>query len=159
MFYIIILGIIVIDQITKLIVNNSLSYGQSIPVINNIFHLTYVRNRGAGFGILQGQRELFILITILIITVLFIYRHRTERNRYLDIAMGLIIGGALGNFIDRIRLHYVIDYLDFRIWPVFNIADSAVVVGVGILILYLWKSEDNSTEDIVGYTSEDENDV
>ncbi|MFW6287826.1 MAG: signal peptidase II [bacterium] len=158
MLYIIILLIIIFDQVIKLIVTNTLSYGQSVVVINEIFHLTYVRNRGAGFGILQGQRTLFIIITIIIIIVLYLYRQRTEKNRYLDIAMALIIGGAIGNLIDRIRLHYVIDYLDFRIWPVFNLADSAVVVGVGILLIYLWKYDDN-TGDTGDMTLEDDKNV
>ncbi len=141
MFYIIIMLLITLDQAIKFLVNNSLSYGQSIPVIRNIFHFTYVRNSGAGFGILQGYKELLIIVNIIIISILLIYRHKTGSDRYLDIAMALIIGGAIGNIIDRIRFSFVIDYLDFRIWPVFNLADSAVVIGVGILIIYLWRLE------------------
>lgn len=143
MFYIFIMVLITLDQAIKFLVNNSLSYGQSIPVIKNIFHFTYVRNSGAGFGILQGHRELLIIVSIIIISILLIYRYKTANDRFLDIAMALIIGGAIGNLIDRIRYSYVIDYLDFRIWPVFNLADSAVVVGVGILIIYLWQLEED----------------
>lgn len=148
MFYIFIILLITLDQAIKFLVNNSLSYGQSVPVLKNIFHLTYVRNSGAGFGILQGQREFFIIITIIIISTLLIYRFKTSNNKYLNMALGLIIGGAIGNLIDRIRFSYVIDYLDFRIWPVFNLADSAVFVGVGILLIYLWQlEEDTQSED------------
>ncbi len=148
MFYIFIMILIILDQTIKLLVDNYFYYGESIPIIKNIFHLTYVRNSGAGFGILQGQREFFIILTIIIISTVLIYRFKTRTNRYLDIALGLIIGGAIGNLIDRIRFSYVIDYFDFRIWPVFNLADSFVVVGVGILMIYLWRiEEDTKSED------------
>lgn len=145
MLYILALILIVLDQWIKILIDGSLSYGQTIPVVQNIFHLTYVRNKGAGFGILQGQRELFIFVTIIIIVFLLAYRNRVNKSLILDVALSLIIAGAIGNLIDRIRLGYVIDYLDFRIWPVFNLADSTVVVGVVILTIYLWGLEDDSS--------------
>ena len=99
---------------------------------------------GAGFGILAGRQNFFIIIAGLIITGLLIYKYQAADNRLLDLALGLIIGGALGNVIDRIFLGYVVDYLDFRIWPVFNLADAMIVIGSGIFIFYFWKVEQSA---------------
>jgi signal peptidase II len=141
MSYIIII-ILILDQWIKNIINNNLYVSQSIPVINNIFHITYVKNTGAGFGIFSGLKNLLIIITIIIGIFLLIYRYKQDKNLVLDLAVGFILGGASGNFVDRIRWGYVIDYLDFRIWPVFNLADTSIVVGVGLLFIYLWKYEE-----------------
>lgn len=145
MLYLITGIILVLDQWIKLLIRNNFQVNQSLPVIKNIFHLTYIRNIGAGFGILAGYRYLFIMISLVTIGGLLVYRYRLNaRSPFLDTSVGLIIGGATGNIADRLRLGYVVDYLDFRIWPVFNLADSAVVIGVGLLILYIWKVEDIS---------------
>lgn len=142
MTYIIALIIIVIDQWIKVTINNNFFIGESIPIVQGLFHLTFVKNTGAGFGIMAGYRNLFIYITIIIILGLIIFRKKAQKNTLLDLATGLIIGGGCGNLIDRIWMGYVIDYLDFRIWPVFNLADSMVVIGSGILLIYIWKYED-----------------
>ena len=109
---------------------------ESLAVIPGIFHITVIFNKGAAFGIFQGQIPFLIFITLALIG-LFVYFIRTEKDyRTLNlIAYGMILGGALSNFYDRIVLGYVVDYLDFRIWPVFNLADSCICIGVGLLIL------------------------
>lgn len=138
MLYFLILFIIFADQLIKLYILNNFSHGQSLAIIKGIFHLTYVKNTGAAFGIFKNANIFFIIISSLIILFLLFYRYYYfENNIYINISFGLIIGGAIGNLIDRIRLDYVVDYLDFRIWPVFNLADSAIVVGAGILIIYI----------------------
>ncbi len=136
MTWIIMLGIFVIDQISKYYVVQNLHYLESTPVIPNIFHLTYVHNYGAAFGILQNKRVFFIVISVLVITVfLYFYRH-LPKDWMTKIAVGMALGGTIGNLFDRLRLGYVVDFFDFQIWPVFNIADSALVVG---MILLAWR--------------------
>src|SRR5690554_968587 len=127
MLYFIVFLIIFLDQITKFLIVNNFDLGESRAIINNIFHLSYVRNTGAAFGILAGYTSFFIVMTILILIALLIFKYRSPKSIILDIAVALTIGGAIANLIDRIRFAYVVDFLDFRIWPVFNIADSAIV--------------------------------
>ena len=143
MIYLIVIVTVLLDQWFKILIENSFKYGQSLPVVNNVFHLTYVKNTGAAFGILKDSTTFFFFFSILIIIgfIIFLY-YINNKNRWLFIASGLIIGGAIGNLIDRIRLGYVIDYLDFRIWPVFNLADSVVVIGTGILVIFIWNHEE-----------------
>ena len=111
---------------------------QSIPLIKNIFHITIVFNKGAAFGILQKSGTFLIYVSILFILLLFflLKREKTKSKLFL-VACGLIIGGALSNLWDRLFLGYVIDYIDLRIWPVFNLSDSCITVGAGFL---LWDS-------------------
>ncbi len=144
MCYFIMLMVTFCDQLIKALIRSNFLLYQSIPLVSDVFHLTYVQNTGAGFGILAGRQIFFIIIAGLIITGLLIYKYQAADNRLLDLALGLIIGGALGNVIDRIFLGYVVDYLDFRIWPVFNLADSMIVIGSGIFIFYFWKFEQSA---------------
>ena len=144
MCYLIMLIVIFCDQWIKTLIRSNFSVYQSMPLVRGVFHLTYVQNTGAGFGILAGRQNLFIIIALLIISGLLIYKYRSADHRLLDLSLGLIIGGALGNVIDRIYLGYVVDYLDFRIWPVFNLADSMVVIGTGFFILYFWKIDQST---------------
>lgn len=111
---------------------------QSIPVIKNIFHITVVFNKGAAFGILQ-EKTLFLagISVIFILFFLFIIKKKKKRTLLFLIACGLILGGAASNLHDRIFLGFVVDYLDFRIWPVFNLSDSCITVGAFLL---LWES-------------------
>ncbi len=143
MIYLICLVIVAADQLIKLVINNKFVYGQSLPVIKNIFHLTYVKNTGAAFGIFQNQNMFFIISALIIIVIIAIYINIiNKKSIWFKLAAGLILGGAVGNLIDRIRVGYVIDYLDFRIWPVFNLADSAIVIGAGIMILLFIMGEE-----------------
>lgn len=138
--------ILVIDQIVKSIVRVAMTPGESIPVIDGFFHLTYVLNPGAAFGMLENQRLFFILAGLAIIGVFIYYYPRLRQQcSYLHYGCVALLAGAVGNLIDRVRNGLVVDFFDFRIWPVFNIADIAIVLGVGSMIyaiLYEMKESD-----------------
>ena len=133
------LSIGILDRITKIASYIRLSPGQSIKVLPNIFHITLVLNKGSAFGLFKEGRLFFIASSVLaiIFILLYIWKHRIM-GPLLSLGLGLILGGAAGNLIDRLRFGYVIDFLDFRVWPVFNVADSAITVGVAILILKIF---------------------
>lgn len=139
---IIILSIIflIIDQITKILVVNSLVPGENIEIIKNIFGIIYTNNTGAAFSILLGKRIFLIVVAVLIIGVLLYYIKRNKIEKKIDIiALSFIIGGSLGNLIDRIIRGYVIDFISIKIgnynFPIFNVADALIVVGVILLLL------------------------
>jgi signal peptidase II len=145
-FFISILLIIILDQWTKLLVLAHFEYGESVSMIQDFFSLTYVRNTGAAFGFLATANPafrvpFFLAIPIIAMVVLgFLYRDLPKDSRWRSLALGLVTGGAVGNLIDRVRLGYVVDFLDFHYknvyyFPAFNIADSAICVGVAILLL------------------------
>lgn len=132
--------IIIIDQVAKFLIKTNFQLNQTLPIISNIFHLTYIHNFGAGFGILQHQKYFLIFISIIVIGFIFYYLDRIRNNeRLLQMLVGFVLGGTIGNLTDRIINGYVIDFLDFRIWPIFNFADSFVTIGVIGLIVYFWK--------------------
>ncbi|MDN5294162.1 MAG: signal peptidase [Eubacteriales bacterium] len=136
-FLALIAGILVLDQVSKLIVQMTMQENQSIPVLPGIFHLTYVRNPGAAFGFFPDRTPFFIAVTFLILFLVFLfYRRLPPEKKWQRLALGLMVGGACGNLIDRLRVGEVIDFLDFRIWPVFNVADMAITAGV---ILLAWE--------------------
>jgi len=132
--------IVFFDQLTKLLILKNFKLNQSLPVLNDIFHLTFVKNTGAGFGILKGANIYLIFISLVVVGAIFYYFKKIGKNEILlQILVGFVLGGTIGNLIDRIRLGYVVDFLDFRIWPVFNVADSFITVGIIALVMYLWK--------------------
>lgn len=142
MTIIIILSIIflIIDQITKILVVNSLVPGENIEIIKNIFSIIYTNNTGAAFSILLGKRIFLIVVAVLIIGVLLYYIKRNKIEKKIDIiALSFVIGGSLGNLIDRIVRGYVIDFISIKIgnynFPIFNVADALIVVGVILLLL------------------------
>lgn len=142
MTIIIILSIIflIIDQITKILVVNSLVPGENIEIIKNIFSIIYTNNTGAAFSILLGKRIFLIVVAVLIIGVLLYYIKRNKIEKKIDIiALSFIIGGSLGNLIDRIIRGYVIDFISLKLgnynFPIFNIADILIVIGVFLLLL------------------------
>jgi len=139
MYYIIIAVIVALDQFVKYTVKTSMELGQSIPIIENIFHLTYIHNYGAAFSIFQGQRAFLLILTGIMLVALLVFMIKNKNYRHWTImtAMALIISGGIGNIIDRAVLGYVVDYLDFRVWPIFNVADIAVCVGCGLMVLYV----------------------
>ena len=139
MYEIIIALLIGLDQLIKFWALNSLKKVGSIPVINNIFNLTYVENRGAAFGMLQNNQIIFIIVAALASCYGLYYLRNKRVNNIGKIGILLIIGGALGNLIDRVRLGFGVDYLDFHIiWSyVFNLADCFVVVGTVFLCIYI----------------------
>jgi len=131
---------ILIDQITKFLIKTNFQLNESLAIIKNIFHLTYIHNFGAGFGILQQQKWILIFISLLVIGVIFYYLDRIKKKEVLlQVLVGFTLGGTVGNLIDRVTYGFVIDFIDFRIWPIFNAADSFVTIGVIGLVIYLWK--------------------
>ena len=132
--------VVVLDQVTKRLAEDRLRSQRSVPVLDDILRLTYVENRGAAFGLLQDQTTFFVFVGILVIGVIAAsYRYLPRSGFRLHLALGLQLGGAIGNLIDRIRQGYVVDFVDFGYrsnwWPVFNVADSAIVIGVCLLAL------------------------
>jgi signal peptidase II len=139
--------ILLLDQITKFYVDSSMRLHESIPVIQGLFSITHVRNPGAAFGFLADASPLFRSIFFVAVTVLaiilvvhYIWKSRAEEP-FLTFGLSLILSGAVGNLIDRVRLGEVIDFLDVYIgsyhWPAFNVADSAISVGAVILFIEL----------------------
>lgn len=136
-YYILALIIVAIDQVTKYVIVKTMALSETIPLLEGVFHITSHRNRGAAFGILQEARWFFIVMTIIVVVVIVWYMPRIRGQRRALLAFSLILGGALGNFIDRLLHGEVVDFLDFRLinFPIFNVADSAIVIGV---ILLMW---------------------
>lgn len=142
--------LIFIDQLTKSIVTNHLSNGNKIIVIPEVFEIFYLENRGAAFGILQGQRVLFFVITIIVLLLLVVFLFRLPyQKKYIPlyIVLLLIFSGAIGNFIDRITKGYVVDFLYFKPinFPLFNLADSYITIACFVLLyllLFHYKEEE-----------------
>ena len=116
--------------------------GLSIPVLPGIFHITYILNPGAAFGLFEEQQWLFSLVAVLLVLgVAVLFRQLLQQPPVMRFGAALLVGGALGNLMDRIRLGKVVDFLDFRIWPIFNVADIAICVGVGLILLAMFKEQ------------------
>ena len=139
MFYTVLIIWLLLDQLTKYYVMNHFLLGESLPVIPNVFHLTYIINRGAAFGMLTNQRWFFLAVAFVLIVVYGFYRKRVNNGPLsLRVGTALLIAGAIGNGIDRYVLHGVVDFFDFRIWPIFNIADIGICVGVAFVVYHLF---------------------
>lgn len=138
--------IVIVDLISKLVIDKLLKTNETISIINNFFGITKVFNRGASFSMLIGYRLLFILIGIITIVVLFKYLNNFKINNRNIFAFSLLIGGIIGNLIDRVIYGYVIDFLDFNIFgydaPIFNIADTCICIGAFLLFYAIMKRED-----------------
>lgn len=143
MYELLIVILVGIDQITKYVSQNMLQENSSISIIEGIFDLTYVENRGAAFGLFQNKQFIFVAIAILVTIVGIGYIHKVKNNKLSKISIAMIISGAIGNLIDRIRLGYVIDFFDFKfIWSyVFNFADVLVVLGTILLCICMFFEE------------------
>ena len=129
---------VVIDQVVKILVINKMALQQSITIINNFFNITYVRNTGAAWSILSGNVLLLIMISVLALVTIYYYLIKDKDLNKIDIvSYSMLIGGIIGNLIDRIVHGYVIDYLDFKIFnynfPIFNIADTLIVISIIII--------------------------
>lgn len=140
-FFLVAIVVFVVDYITKHWIANNMKLNEQFSVIGDFFLITSHRNRGAAFGILQEQRIFFIIITIIILAGILWYAHIMYKkgSKLLLVGLALVLGGALGNFIDRVRFGEVVDFFKFNFgnytFPIFNVADSAIVVGVGIILL------------------------
>jgi len=145
-YYFIALAVIILDQITKWLVVQHMEIRESIPLIENVLYLTSHRNTGAAFGILQGQMWLFFIATAVVFGVVTYYIQKyTKGQKWFGVSLGLVLGGAIGNFIDRLLQGAVVDFIDVYIFsynfPIFNVADSALVVGVIMLMIHVIQEE------------------
>lgn len=139
-YYIIALVIIAIDQVTKWIVVRTMELGEQITIIENFFYLTSHRNSGAAWGILQGQMLIFYIVTVIVVIGIIYYMQTyAKESKSLAIGLSFVLGGAIGNFIDRLFHQEVVDFFDFVIFnynfPIFNVADSALTIGVILIII------------------------
>lgn len=146
---IIILSIIffLIDLISKKIITESLYIGESIKIIKNFFNITYVRNTGAAFSILSEYTWLLVIVSLFIIFLIVYYISKNKpKNKIEYISYSMILGGAIGNLYDRVVYGYVIDFLDFNLfgysYPIFNLSDSFIFIGVILLIIHIWRRKD-----------------
>lgn len=150
MLYFIISGVItVVDFFVKRWTDAHLQKIGTLPIIENVFHLTYVENRGMAFGMLQNQRYFFILTTIAVLVAIVVFMIKScKSNRFLKTGLSFVLGGAAGNLIDRAWLGYVIDLFDFRLinFPVFNVADIFVCLGAFFVIMYFLIYDDNKKD-------------
>lgn len=136
------------DQLSKFYIQTHMVPGMSIPVVKDVFHITYVLNPGAAFGLFEHQTLFFLIVAVaLVVGAIYFYPRIPQQYQLLRFGIGLMVGGAIGNVIDRIKTGYVVDFFDFRIWPVFNIADAAIVCGVGCIVftmIYLHKEDETA---------------
>ncbi|MBO1578768.1 MULTISPECIES: lipoprotein signal peptidase LspA [Bacillus] len=139
-YYLIALFVIAIDQVSKWLIVKNVELGTSIPIIDNVLYITSHRNRGAAWGILENQMWFFYIITVVFVGFIVFYMKKyAKTDKLLGISLGLILGGAIGNFIDRVFRQEVVDFIHVYIfsynYPVFNIADSALCIGVVLIII------------------------
>jgi signal peptidase II len=144
---------LLLDQWTKRVVLNTLAPGESWPpasepAILGTFRFTRVANDGVAFGLFQGRGDLFVVVALVVVAGLLVYQHRLPaQDRLVRLALALQVGGALGNLVDRLRFGHVVDFLHFHFWPVFNVADSAISVGVVLLAWQLWRQDGAPADD------------
>ena len=143
-YYIIIATAFILDQISKIVIRNNMDLNESMTVIKNFFYISYVENTGAAWSMFQGARWFFVSITVIMIIIMFRYIYKIK-NRSFRTAASFIIGGGLGNLLDRVLTGRVVDFIDLNFWnydfPVFNISDSFVTVGTILLGIYIIRHE------------------
>lgn len=135
------LSVLAVDQAVKAIVSSSLKDGRVLDLLGGLVRIDLTWNSGAAFGMFRADGGAFALIALAVSAgIVFSYRRVAHSPVVVRAALGLILGGALGNLVDRVRLGYVVDFIDLRWWPVFNLADSAIVLGVALLVAYaIWE--------------------
>ena len=139
-YYLMALVVLAIDQFTKWLIVKNMELGESIPIIDNVLYITSHRNRGAAWGMLQNQMWFFYIITVIfVIGVIYYIQKYGKQDKFLGLSLALILGGAIGNFIDRVWRKEVVDFIHTYIFsynfPVFNIADSALCIGVVLILI------------------------
>lgn len=137
--FLIAIFVVIIDQITKAMARTYLKLGEPQPLIDKIFSLTLVQNTGAAFGLFKNQAAFFIFVSAIAIISIVFFLSKNRITSFLPLS--LILGGAIGNLIDRLRFGYVVDFLDFKIWPVFNVADSCISIGAILLFLTIMRGK------------------
>jgi signal peptidase II len=145
------LTILVADQLTKALVVADLAVGEQAQLLGDLVQVWHAQNRGAAFSLFQGGTVVFLIVSVLSIgMVAYFHRSLRDRSLWLHVVLGIVLGGTLGNFIDRLRQGYVTDWLSIGIgdtrWPTFNVADSSVVIGIGILVVYLFLTSPDRRE-------------
>lgn len=149
-----------LDQLTKaLIVQNIPLYGSwsLFPALAPLFRFTFITNTGAAFGMFPQLGGVFMIIALVVVAgIVFFYHHLPTENLWIRLCLGLQLGGALGNLVDRIARGYVVDFVDIGFWPIFNLADVSILLGVTILAYFLWDEEElkNSPSQNTGQVSE-----
>ncbi len=151
-WFLIMIGTIILDQASKWLAVRFLTKVDTVPLIKDVLHLTYLENTGAAFGILKNNRWVFLVIsTVAIIGLIFYIAKYTPKNKWLGVGLSFIAGGGIGNMIDRIMLGYVVDFIDFRLinFAIFNIADSFVCIGAVLVMIYVFFfSEDGKKNEV-----------
>lgn len=149
MYFIFIALIIILDQLTKYLIQANIDLNHTVPIIDGIFHLTYIHNSGAAFNILENKTGLLIFMPLIITIIVLVYLVKKRKTEHWTIllSMSLIAAGGIGNLIDRVAYGYVVDFFDFRIFPIFNIADISVCCGCGLLIIYMFFVEPKLTKE------------
>ncbi|MEH7177250.1 signal peptidase II [Neobacillus vireti] len=155
LYYLIAIFIILLDQATKWLIVTKMYLGESIPIIEDFLYITSHRNRGAAWGILQGQMWFFYVITAIVIIAIVYYIQKEAKGKWLlGVSLAFMLGGAIGNFIDRLFRKEVVDFIHTYIFnynfPVFNIADSALVIGVVLLMIQMLRDERETKEKSYG---------
>ena len=142
LFYLLALAIFLVDQFIKQLVHSTMFFGQSIPVLDGLIRLTYVRNTGAAFSLFLGFSPYLAIIGIAaVLAIIYFHFKIPKKDYYMHIALACVLGGSLGNVFDRIVRSYVVDYVDFRVWPVFNFADMMINLGMILIIIRLFQEE------------------
>lgn len=145
--YIISLLIIVLDQLVKHLIRSNMTVRQSIPIIKNVLHISYVKNTGMAFGMFPGMNIIFLIIATLVVLTIVILEIRGKiKTKVERIFFGMILGGAVGNLIDRYIRGYITDFVDFRVFPVFNVADACVCVGAFLLFIVYFRKKPETVE-------------
>lgn len=149
-YYMIAIVVIVLDRVVKYLVVSNLKPWETIPVIENIFHFTYVQNKGAAFSMWEEQWLILEALPLAVIAagLVLLFRKRKSWDKLMLTAIAFICGGGLGNLIDRMSLGYVVDLFDFRIFPVFNIADIFICTGCGLMVLDILFFERKHNRDV-----------
>ncbi len=141
--------VLILDQITKILTNIFIETGSSVKIIDGFFSLVNVTNTGAAFSILEGRTFFLVMLTLAVIVMILKMRKDFDDKRYVNVAFGFLMGGILGNLVDRLFLGSVRDFLKFRIFgynfPVFNVADMAIVIGVILLVINIFRGESNGS--------------
>ena len=148
--------VVLLDQATKYVVRVNIDLGDQIPVISGFFNITYVQNTGAAWGILSGYGFALIILSVIMLSVLIIFRQHLIEGRLInEIALAFMIAGIIGNLIDRLKFGYVVDFLDFYIQPIpshfpaFNVADSSICIGVALYVIaQLFQGQSKTADEI-----------